>query len=446
MVRSRKSDLRPGQRLQRHVQAWEKFETSRVVRSLVKHGYKMDFVVPPKLTGPNEKFATRLPAEQMKIVRAEVAGFLKKGAVRKLSLSEARATPGYYSKLFCVPKPGNKWRMIIDMRGLNSCILKHGFKMQGVKDVRNLLTPGMFGGVIDISDAYYHISVHKSARRYCRFILDGVVYEYLGLPMGLSCSPRIFTRVSKAAADWLRKRGVLLVIYIDDILVLGTTREEYTRNVNMVLSLLKKLGFVINESKCQIEPSNKFTYLGCVWNTADWKVQLKENRAKNLRSSATALVEKGIVTLRSLAQFIGRVQSAVGIVPLAKARTRAVLFQFSAVCKTKEDYSKSVTLSTRALRELKAWTQLSDDASLPISTQEMAVESVDTDASLYGYGWYWKNEIFSDSIPELWSQSHINILELWTLRQFLTTAGAELSNINLCWRVDNNTALAAIRK
>ena len=114
MVRSRKSDLRPGQRLQRHVQAWERFETSRVVRSLVKHGYKMDFVSQPKLTNPNEKFATRLPTDQMNIVSAEVAGFLKKGAVRKLTLAEARSTPGYYSKLFCVPKPGNKWRMIIE--------------------------------------------------------------------------------------------------------------------------------------------------------------------------------------------------------------------------------------------------------------------------------------------------------------------------------------------
>ena len=114
MVRSRKSDLRPGQRLQRHVQAWERFETSRVVRSLVKHGYKMDFLQAPKLTGPNEKFETRLPKSQMDIVRAEVKGFLEKGAVRKLSYAEAKATPGYYSKLFCVPKPGNKWRMIIE--------------------------------------------------------------------------------------------------------------------------------------------------------------------------------------------------------------------------------------------------------------------------------------------------------------------------------------------
>jgi hypothetical protein len=212
--------------------------------------------------------------------------------------------------------------------------------------------------------------------------------------MGLSCSPRIFTRVSKAAADWLRKRGVLLIIYIDDILVLGRTREEYIRNVNMVLSLLKRLGFVINESKCQIEPSNIFTYLGCVWDTLDWKVQLKQKRVENIKSSATALLEKRTVSIRSVAQFIGRVQSAVGIVPLARARSRALMFQFSSVCKSKDDYNRSVTLSARAIQELQAWTKLLDGSSLPISTEGMNVLSVDTDASLEGYGWYWKHSIF----------------------------------------------------
>ena len=102
--------------------------------------------------------------------------------------------------------------------------------MQGTRDVRSALQLGMFGAVIDISDAYYHISVHKKARRYTRFIVDGVIYEYLGrhiidliiidfiilgLPMGLTCSPRVFTRVSKFFCDWLRKKGVLIIIYID---------------------------------------------------------------------------------------------------------------------------------------------------------------------------------------------------------------------------------------
>ena len=102
--------------------------------------------------------------------------------------------------------------------------------MQGTRDVRSALQLGMFGAVIDISDAYYHISVHKKARRYTCFIVDGVIYEYLGrhiidliiidfiilgLPMGLTCSPRVFTRVSKFFCDWLRKKGVLIIIYID---------------------------------------------------------------------------------------------------------------------------------------------------------------------------------------------------------------------------------------
>ena len=52
--------------------------------------------------------------------------------------------------------------------------------MQGTKDVRAALQPKMFGAVIDISDAYYHIGVQKKARKYTRFIVDGVIYEYLG--------------------------------------------------------------------------------------------------------------------------------------------------------------------------------------------------------------------------------------------------------------------------
>ena len=71
-------------------------------------------------------------------------------------------------------------RHYFSMRGLNSFIHKKKFRMQGLKDVRDILAQGMYGGVIDISDAYYHISIHKKARKYCRFILDGVVYEYLG--------------------------------------------------------------------------------------------------------------------------------------------------------------------------------------------------------------------------------------------------------------------------
>ena len=214
----------------------------------------------------------------------------------------------------------------------------------------------------------------------------------------------------------------------------------------MVLALLKRLGFVINDSKCHIEPSNRFTYLGCVWDTLNWNVKLKKKRVENIKTSARVLLEKRTVSVRALAQFIGRVQSAVGIIPLARARSRALMFQFASICKSTEDYNKFLALSARAMQELQTWLEMPEGSSMPISTQGLPVVSIDTDSSLEGYGWFWKNSIFSEKIPEQWQGCHINILELWTLRQFLTTEGADLNNTVLCWRVDNNTALAAVRK
>ena len=167
------SDLVPGQRLKIFAFRWKHFHVSPIIKKLVKFGYKMKFDTKPKLSVPRSKFETYLPREQMDVIRKSVAEFLEKGAVRKLSYDEACKNPGFYSKLFAVPKPNGTWRMIIDMRKLNSHISKQKFRMQGIKDVRNALKKNMYGAVNDISDAYYHISIHKRARKYTRFILDG---------------------------------------------------------------------------------------------------------------------------------------------------------------------------------------------------------------------------------------------------------------------------------
>ena len=111
--------MHPGQRLQGFAQHWQYLSASRKVMGLVKAGYKMKFAVQPKLSKPLKRFETKLPEDQMRVVRAEVAGFLAKKAIRIVSPNEAEKSLGFYSKLFCVPKPGkNNWRMIIDMRRL----------------------------------------------------------------------------------------------------------------------------------------------------------------------------------------------------------------------------------------------------------------------------------------------------------------------------------------
>ena len=78
--------------------------------------------------------------------------------MRKVPYKEAVCSKGFFSKLFCVPKPGlDKWQTVINMKPLNRYIRKEGFRMEGVKDVKVLIQPRMFGAIIDLSDAYYHV-------------------------------------------------------------------------------------------------------------------------------------------------------------------------------------------------------------------------------------------------------------------------------------------------
>ena len=188
---------------------------------------------------------------------------------------------------------------------------KKTFKMEGLKDVKAILTPNCYGAVIDLSDSYYHVKLHKRSRKYTRFIFDGKIMEYTALPMGLTDSPRIFTRVTKFVQSFLRKQGIECVFYIDDILVVGNTFEECEEKVSIVLQLLRRLGFLLNNKKCNLIPSTKFVYLGFVWNTVSWKVSLKPAREKKIRETAEKLINFAYVKCFSWESTVNSYNSLV---------------------------------------------------------------------------------------------------------------------------------------
>ncbi len=50
---------------------------------------------------------------------------------------------------------------------------------------------------IDLRDVYYSIPIEPGHRKYLKFSRRGVLYQFTVLPMGLTSSPRIFTKVLK---------------------------------------------------------------------------------------------------------------------------------------------------------------------------------------------------------------------------------------------------------
>ena len=53
------------------------------------------------------------------------------------------------------------------------------------------------------------------------------------------CLPRVFTKLIKPIAASLRKRGIRIIVYLDDFLILGSSIKESKANTQLTLDLLQ---------------------------------------------------------------------------------------------------------------------------------------------------------------------------------------------------------------
>ena len=78
------------------------------------------------------------------------------------------------------------------------------------------------------------------------------------------------------------------------------------------------------------------------------------------------------------------------------------------------------------------WATFPVGQSTRISPKGLPVKTVDTDASDSSYGWYWLNDTVPVTFSMLWKEKHINVKELYALRQFLVRNQRDLEQCLLC--------------
>ena len=83
------------------------------------------------------------------------------------------------------------------------------------------------------------------------------LFQYTRLPFGISSAPGIFQRVMESLLQGIP--GV--IVYLDDILVTGSSEEEHLRALEQVLDRLEKAGLRIRREKCDFM-SPSVIYLG----------------------------------------------------------------------------------------------------------------------------------------------------------------------------------------
>ena len=120
-----------GGRLAHFAQNWAEITDDEWVLSLKRKGYRIQFKERPILSPDPTFFQQPLST----LLEEEVASLLSKGLVEEI-IPEC---PGYYSRIFLVPKKNGKLRLIIDLSVLNHFVYTQTFKMETQRKVRNAI-------------------------------------------------------------------------------------------------------------------------------------------------------------------------------------------------------------------------------------------------------------------------------------------------------------------
>ena len=187
----------------------------------------------------------------------EVKNMLAKGAIYKNNAKNL-----VLSSIYTVPKKdSDKRRPVINLRWVNKHINTKHFKMTTMKDVKAAITKNAWMAKIDLTDCFWGLPVHERDQRFLSFRWKGVNYSFRCLPFGLSVSPLYITKLYHHVVEELQSKGHRVMIYIDDMLLLGNSKEECAATVAAARTLFRELGAIVNEGKSEFTPAQQVEYL-----------------------------------------------------------------------------------------------------------------------------------------------------------------------------------------
>ena len=370
-------------KLKYFVQAWKDLTQDPWVLETIQ-GYRIPFrEQPPIKQIPSfvfsEKEKTALAAEIQKLLEKE-------------AISPTEATDGFVSNVFLVPKKEDKWRLILNLKALNTYTVCEHFKMEDIRSVKDLLVRGDYMCKLDLKDAYLSVPITAAHRRYLQFQWQGVTYQYNALPFGLATAPRVFTKLLKPVLAHLRAMGLRIVAYLDDILLIGRNRTEAESAYHQAKQLLEDLGFVINQEKSQSEATQCIEFLGFMVNAVLMTFTLPTAKVREIKSKCKQALRQEKLSIRRLAHIIGvLVSTGLAILP-APLHYRGLQAQKIGELHLHHSYESVVTLQKQSILDLKWWIsnlEATNGRPIHLGLPEMTIES---DASNTGWGACWNNQ------------------------------------------------------
>ena len=174
-------------------------------------------------------------------------------------LQDRSTTPHWCAGMVVVPKKSGEVRICVDLKPLNSNVLREVHPLPAVDETLAQLAGAVVFSKLDANSGFWQVPLAATSRHLTTFITPFGRYCFNKLPFGITSAPEYFQKKMSAVVDGLQ--GVLCLI--DDILIFGKNKEQHDQSLFAALKKLQEAGVTLNAEKCEFW-CDQVTFLGHV--------------------------------------------------------------------------------------------------------------------------------------------------------------------------------------
>lgn len=262
-------------------------------------------------------------------------------------------------------KKNGTLRICLDPGELNNSIIDENFLIPTLDELTAKLKGVKYFSVLDLKDGFWHVKLDDQSQNLCTFATPFGNYKFLRMPFGIKSGPKVFQRKNNEVFSGLENT----FIYMDDIIVIGKTRDEHDTALLAVLERAKRQNVRFNKEKLKIAV-DKVKYLGHVF--SEDKVEPDRDRIEAIKQMSEPHNKSDLQTflgvINYMSEFISNLSELTA--PLRELLKKNTIFKWT-------------DTHTQAFSKIK---QAILDAPILVPFDETKDIEIQADASIGGLG------------------------------------------------------------
>ena len=316
------------------------------VLDTVRRGYRLPFAeYSPSCFLANNRSAFQNPD----FVTQAISELLANGCIIEHSVPPFCVNPLSVAK-------GKKLRLVIDLRHVNSFLVRFKFKYEDLRSLSQVLEEEHWFFTWDLKSGYHHVDICLEHQMYLGFSwqFNGMLiyFTFRVLPFGLSTACFCVTKLLRPLVSRWRSMGHNSFTYLDDRL--GSQPDKCSAAAAAMIQKkeLDSAGLLVNEEKSHWHPLQVGEWLGLVINTITMSFHIPERKVKKLKSLLRSAIGETSYSYRELTRIAGSIISvALAVGPISRLLTR----QMYLAIESRSAWDHTLRFSRALLEELRFW-------------------------------------------------------------------------------------------